>query len=43
MKAVKERLRHKLISTTMNTYSHLLKETEEETAKMFDELTSKNS
>lgn len=41
MKAVKERLRHKHISTTMNTYSHLLKETEEETAKLFDKVTSK--
>jgi integrase len=40
IKAVKERLRHQNISTTLNTYSHLLKETEEQTAQLFDELTS---
>lgn len=38
MKAVQSRLRHSNIQTTMNTYSHLLKETEEETANLFDEL-----
>lgn len=38
IKAVQSRLRHSNIQTTMDTYSHLLKETEEETAKLFDEL-----
>lgn len=42
IKAVQNRLRHKLISTTMNTYSHLLKETEDKTARLFDEIAGKN-
>lgn len=39
IKAVQDRLRHKNITTTMNTYSHLLKETKTETANIFDKLT----
>lgn len=38
MKAVQNRLRHSLIATTMNTYSHLLKKVEEDTAQLFDDL-----
>lgn len=39
IKAVQNRLRHSNIATTMDTYSHLLKETEKDTANLFDKIT----